>query len=125
MRFLDKVVRNNDSRRADARYATRRLRWFNRQWRLGVQSRSQGVRMDERELRLNSIRFDKQSPRLTLEEHSHCEVPAGCGGVVLRWRQRTTIPLEIWLHVVGEFQAFLDGKSLISGRPLLEQGITS
>ena len=39
------------------------------------------------DLRLNSLdRFRKQSPRLVLEEHGHCEVPAGCGGVVLRWR---------------------------------------
>ena len=30
-------------------------------------------------------RYRKRSPRLVLEEHSHCEVPAGCGGVVLRW----------------------------------------
>jgi hypothetical protein len=37
-------------------------------------------------LRLNSLEgFTKTSPRLILEEHSHCEVPAGCGGVVLRW----------------------------------------
>lgn len=43
--------------------------------------------MPDRELKLNSIsRFSKQSPRLVLEEHGHCEVPAGCGGVVLRWR---------------------------------------
>ncbi len=39
-----------------------------------------------RELRLNSVqRFQKKSPRLHLEEYSHCEVPAGCGGAVLRW----------------------------------------
>ncbi len=42
--------------------------------------------MSPDELRLNSLdRFTKQSPRFLLEEHSHCEVPAGCGGVVLRW----------------------------------------
>lgn len=40
------------------------------------------------ELRLNKLqRFQKRSTRLALEAHSHCEVPAGCGGVVLRWRQ--------------------------------------
>jgi hypothetical protein len=38
------------------------------------------------ELNLNSIsRYRKQSPTLVLEEFGHCEVPAGCGGVVLRW----------------------------------------
>ena len=78
--------------------------------------------MDERELRLNSVRFDKQSPRLALEEHSHCEIPAGCGGVVLRWRKRTTIPVLLWLHVAGEVQAFLDGAAQTSARPLVEPG---
>ncbi len=42
--------------------------------------------MGPEDLRLNSLdRFTKTSPRFVLEEHSHCEVPAGCGGVVLRW----------------------------------------
>lgn len=41
---------------------------------------------DEEDLALNTLhRFRKRSPRLTLQVHSHCEVPAGCGGVVLRW----------------------------------------
>jgi len=41
---------------------------------------------DDDDLRLNTLyRFAKRSPRLVLEEHGHCEVPAGCGGVVLRW----------------------------------------
>jgi hypothetical protein len=44
--------------------------------------------MDEQELKLNGIsRYSKRSPRLVLEEYGHCEVPAGCGGVVLRWRK--------------------------------------
>jgi hypothetical protein len=43
--------------------------------------------MPDHELKLNGLsRYTKQSPRLVLEEYSHCEVPAGCGGVVLRWR---------------------------------------
>lgn len=43
--------------------------------------------MPERDLKLNSLsRFSKQSTRLVLEDYSSCEVPAGCGGVVLRWR---------------------------------------
>lgn len=42
---------------------------------------------DDDDLELNRLdRFSKRSPRLVLEEYSHCEVPAGCGGVVLRWR---------------------------------------
>ena len=41
---------------------------------------------DKPDLRLNELeRFRKTSSRLALEAHSHCEVPAGCGGVVLRW----------------------------------------
>jgi hypothetical protein len=78
--------------------------------------------MDERELRLNSLRLDKQSSRLVLEEHSHCEIPAGCGGVVLRWRRRSSIPVLLWLHVAGEVQAFLDGAAQASARPLVEPG---
>ena len=43
---------------------------------------------DESELRLNELeRFRKTSSRLALEAHGSCEVPAGCGGVVLRWRR--------------------------------------
>lgn len=39
-----------------------------------------------RDLELNSIdRYVKSSPRFVLEEHSHCEVPAGCGGGVWEW----------------------------------------
>lgn len=37
-------------------------------------------------LKLNTLdRFTKQPGLLALQESSHCEVPAGCGGVVLRW----------------------------------------
>ena len=43
--------------------------------------------MADPNLKLNSLsRFSKQSYRLALEVHGHCEVPAGCGGVVLKWR---------------------------------------
>ncbi|WP_020468270.1 hypothetical protein [Zavarzinella formosa] len=39
------------------------------------------------EQHLNSLnRFRKRSSKLVLEQHSHCEVPAGCGGAILRWR---------------------------------------
>ncbi len=40
------------------------------------------------ELKLN--RFRKRSGELVLEEFSHCEVPAGCGGAVLRWNRKDT-----------------------------------
>ena len=53
--------------------------------------------MPDRDLKLNSLsRFSKQSPRLVLEEYGNCEVPAGCGGAVLRWRQADEpIPMTI------------------------------
>jgi hypothetical protein len=42
---------------------------------------------------LNSLdRFRKHPGQLVLEEHGHCEVPAGCGGVVLRWRNPNPSP---------------------------------
>jgi len=41
---------------------------------------------DDDDLKINTLhRFAKHSARLVLHEYSHCEVPAGCGGVVLRW----------------------------------------
>jgi hypothetical protein len=48
----------------------------------------------------NSLeRFRKASPRLVLEEHDHCEVPAGCGGVVLRWRNpQAALPYLLHLY---------------------------
>jgi hypothetical protein len=51
----------------------------------------------DRDLELNSIdRYVKRSPQFVLEEHSHCEVPAGCGGVVLRWSNPTvSVPVLI------------------------------
>lgn len=40
---------------------------------------------DDEAFKLNSLnRFQKRS-RLVLEAHSHCEVPAGCGGAVFQW----------------------------------------
>ncbi len=69
-------------------------------------------------LRLNELqRFRKASTRLALEAHSHCEVPAGCGGVVLRWR-RTGAPigLSFFKYVAGTADEFC-----IDGRPLDEQ----
>ena len=41
---------------------------------------------DDDDLRVNTLhRFAKHSPTLILHEYSSCEVPAGCGGVVMRW----------------------------------------
>jgi hypothetical protein len=67
---------------------------------------------------LNSLdRFRKQPGKLVLEEHSHCEVPAGCGGVVLRWRNpQATIPLTVSLYTSKEGGVFLDGVELTIAR---------
>ncbi len=80
--------------------------------------------MSDRDLRLNSVsRYSKESSRLVLEEHGHCEIPAGCGGVVLRWfNPLRAMPLEFWAYVNGEKEFTLDGKSLKSARPLVEYG---
>jgi len=68
-------------------------------------------------------RHSKTSPHLILEEHGHCEVPAGCGGVVLRWRNPNDgIPLQIWLYAAGKSELFLDGITPSSGRPIVPWG---
>ncbi len=73
---------------------------------------------------LNSLdRFTKQSPRLVLETHGHCEAPAGCVGVVLRWRNpRRGVPAVISVAPVGEIALWIDGKACSSGRTILPFG---
>jgi hypothetical protein len=68
--------------------------------------------------RLNSLdRFRKQPGRLVLEEHSHCEVPAGCGGVVLRWRNPlAALHVTVRLYAPVQAVCFLDGQELQTGR---------
>ncbi|MDX3226298.1 hypothetical protein [Streptomyces sp. ME19-01-6] len=80
--------------------------------------------MDERELKLNSLsRYAKTSPLFILEEHGHCEVPAGCGGVVLRWRNpRAGVPFTMWLETDGPSEMYLDGTAPSSSRPLVPFG---
>lgn len=54
--------------------------------------------MSDHDLKLNGLsRYAKESPRLVLEEYGHCEVPAGCGGVVLRWRNPDQ-PIPMVVH---------------------------
>lgn len=73
---------------------------------------------DREDLRLNTLqRYRKVSSRLALEVHSHCEVPAGCGGVVLRWRRPDA---EFGIA----FSSFLSAPSegfFLDGQPLSEQ----
>lgn len=70
---------------------------------------------DDEALRLNKLhRFAKYSPKLVLHEYSHCEVPAGCGGVVLRWLDPSTgRPCIVELGVAG-----LRGSVWLQGEPV-------
>lgn len=80
--------------------------------------------MSKRDLKLNSpSRYSKESPQYVLEEHGHCEVPAGCGGVVLRWTNpHRAIPVQFWIYTRGESRLYLDGKRTSSGRPMVAYG---
>ncbi|WP_119729256.1 hypothetical protein [Thermomonospora amylolytica] len=80
--------------------------------------------MQDRELKLNSLsRYAKSSPLFILEEHGHCEVPAGCGGVVLRWRDpRAGVPFTLWSHTPGQARLWLDGAEPPSSRPVVGFG---
>lgn len=80
--------------------------------------------MAERELRVNELAGKStQDSRLLLEVHSHCEVPAGCGGFVLRWRNpETGMPVRLWFLSQGTCELFLDGAQLIAGRPIFPFG---
>jgi hypothetical protein len=82
------------------------------------------VRVADRDLKLNSLsRYSKESPLLILEEHGHCEVPAGCGGVVLRWRDpRSGVPLIMRMYAEGECTVLLDGQSPPAARSIVPFG---
>jgi hypothetical protein len=76
------------------------------------------------EQQLNSLNlFRKRSDRLVLEEHSHCEIPAGCGGVVLRWRNPlAALPLSIHLYTRARGTCWIDGTEVQLGRLDLAPG---
>lgn len=67
-------------------------------------------------LKLNTLsRFSKRSENLALEEHGHCEVPAGCGGVVLRWvNPKRGVSCKLMMRVESECRAevFVDGEPI-------------
>lgn len=79
---------------------------------------------DDDDLRLNTLhRFAKHSQRLVLEEHTHCEVPAGCGGVVLRWiNPDAGVPAVLHAAVGGSLEVRVDGAPLAGGRVQLAFG---
>lgn len=72
--------------------------------------------MDDDELELNTLhRLKKHSNRLVLEAHGSCEIPAGCGGVVLRWLNPAQDCYLLFTVFTGEkFELFLDGEPLRS-----------
>jgi hypothetical protein len=76
------------------------------------------------DLKLNSIsRFSKASPRLHLEEHGSCEIPAGCGGVVLRWYNPANgVPVLFLIHASSRARVFINGIEPTSARPLVPLG---
>ncbi len=80
--------------------------------------------MVDEDLKLNDLsKFSKSSRRLILREYSNCEVPAGCGGVVFRWKNPDdAIAFETLSFILGEFELFLDGNTPQSACPLLERG---
>ena len=76
-------------------------------------------------LRINTLhRFAKHSPRLVLHEYSHCEVPAGCGGVVLRWIDPARgAPAAVRVAApAATATCWLDGAHLASNLMLLPPG---
>lgn len=79
---------------------------------------------DDDDLRINTLNaLTKHSSRAVLEEHSSCEVPAGCGGVVLRWRDPTAgRPGVLQLASLGRMQAWLDGHEVVNSWVTLAPG---
>jgi hypothetical protein len=80
---------------------------------------------DKPDLRLNELeRFRKASSHLALEAHSHCEVPAGCGGVVLRWtRPGAPIGISFSKYFARPVEDLcLDGKKLSEQRERVAPG---
>jgi hypothetical protein len=75
------------------------------------------VARDDDDLRINTLHaLSKRSPRVVLEEHSHCEVPAGCGGVVLRWRDPAEgAPMVLSVACAGSVDARLDDRLIPTG----------
>lgn len=79
---------------------------------------------DDDDLRINTLHaLSKYSPGLVLEEHGHCEVPAGCGGVVLRWRDPAAgTPAVLSVACQGRIRAWLDDVEVHTGYLTLRPG---
>jgi hypothetical protein len=76
------------------------------------------------DLRLNTLhRHTKRSPHLVLQVHSHCEVPAGCGGVVLRWIDPAEgLPVVLRVVAPAPLECHLDGRRVELSRATLPFG---
>jgi len=81
--------------------------------------------LDAEALSVNELsRFTKSSTRLVLEQYSHCEVPAGCGGVVLRWVNPDS-PVPFGCHAFGPPYCnalFVDGVEHRTSQVMLTAG---
>lgn len=83
-----------------------------------------GTMTDDDDLRLNTLhRFRKHSENLVLEEHGHCEVPAGCGGAIITWRNpQVALPVLLYLACPGRCRVYVDDRVMHSGRLELSFG---
>lgn len=72
----------------------------------------------KRDLVVNDLaRYEKASERLVLEDYSSCEVPAGCGGGILRWIDpREALPLTLRIWTARGAEVFFDGAPVRSSR---------
>ncbi|MDC3378825.1 hypothetical protein OAX78_00900, partial [Planctomycetota bacterium] len=73
---------------------------------------------------LNSLDRYRKTPRgLVREVHGPCEVPAGCGGSVIRWRNPNDgVPIVFRVYTPGQATLLLDGEPLTSNRPVVGFG---
>ena len=100
-------------------------RWRMRGERLSLARSTLGASMsDDDDLRLNTLhRFAKHSANLVLEEHGHCEVPAGCGGVIFSWRNPSVATAALlFVGSPGRTRVFVDGVEARSSRVELPFG---
>lgn len=79
--------------------------------------------MSTGDLNINTIdRFRKRSDRLVLEQHGSCEVPAGCGGVVLRWHNPDSgQPVVFACAASANVELYVNGQ-VIASRAVLPWG---
>jgi hypothetical protein len=79
---------------------------------------------DDELFKLNSLHRFAKTSKLVLEAHSHCEVPAGCGGAVLQWiNPARGAPVRVRAQSPFLVKAtFLDGEPISSAGTRLLPG---